>query len=192
MRREEEEMHGKLNKFLSSNPKPDTSSMTEEDEEEETFSIDLEKNMVTQKVGEGVMQRDADGTMHEVKDPNVVEMVEEKVKEVAEPLKPTLQVKYGDMITERFVSKAIASIIERLVKIQKESGTIADEAGLSYIGDMVGDKMFETIQSQKNELRAAIAGGKIHYDKIPDWAKSYIDDHVNNALNTLIDLAERD
>lgn len=191
MRQEEEGLYGKLDKFLSLNPKPDTSSL-EEDEDEETFTLDLANNLVTQKVGEGVLTRDANGDVVEVKDPKIIEMVEEKVKEVAQPAKPDLQVKYGDMVTDRFVSKAISSIIKRMVQTQEDIEKSTRNVGLSYIGDMVGDEAFEVVQKRKLELRAAIAGGRVHYDKIPDWAKSYIDDHVQNALNTLIDLAERD
>lgn len=191
MRQEEEGLYGKLDKFLALNPKPDTSSL-EEDEEEETFTLDLENNVVTQKVGEGVLTKDENGNVVEVKDPKIIEMVEEKVKEVAQPAKPDLEVKYGDMVTDRFVSKAIGSMIKRMVQAQEDIEKSIRGVGLSYVGDMVEDEAFEVVQKRKLELRSAIAGGRVHYDKIPDWAKSYIDDHVQNALNTLIDLAERD
>lgn len=196
MKKEEEQLYGKLDKFLSLNPKPDTSSLTEEDEEEETFTLDLEKKMVTQKLGEGVVMRDEDGTIHEVKDPKIKEAVKEAVAEVVEVKEPSVaeqvQKKYQDMITDRFVSKAIASIIERMNEVQKESEKSAHDAGLGYIAERLGNDLFTVIQNQKLELRAAIAGGKVHYDKIPEWAKGYIDDHVQNALNSLIDFVERD
>jgi hypothetical protein len=198
MRREEELLFGKVDKFLALNPKPDTSSL-EEEEEEETFTLDLENKVVTQKVGEGVVARDKDGTIHEVKDPNVVKMVEEAVKEVAppQPAKPELEIKYTDMVTQRFVSRAISSLLVKLRETAFETEkTIEKGLHQTFVGGELSHQAVSAIDAKRDELKLAYSNyprwGTVVYDKIPEWAIPYIDEYVERCINNLIDLGEQD
>lgn len=190
MRQEEAEIDAHLNKFIGSIPMPDTSSISEEDEEEEIVTLDFEKGMATEKVAEGVLARDSQGNVTEVNDPVVVEIIKKTAMSVEE--EPTLKGKYQDMITDRFVSKAISSLIE---KLNKTSNTIFDEATKSLptaIGDHLAWEASEIITKQKRELQLAISGGQVRYDRIPEWAKSYVDEYIQSGLGALIDFVERD
>ena len=194
MRQEEAQLDGMLGKFLSISQPSFIEEQVggAEEEEEEIVTLDFENNTVTEKIGEGVAVRNQDGSIDLVKDPEVERRVKELIEKNAEPLKPTLQQKYQDMITDRVISKAIGSLIEKFNKAEKEAEENVSNIVGGEIGYALSEKVSLQIYNQKAELRAAIAGGKVYYDKIPDWAKNYIDEYVYDAIGTLIDFVERD
>jgi hypothetical protein len=198
MRRDEEEMDRRLSRYLSANPMPPTSGVEEqEDEEEETFTLDFDKGIATQKIGEGVAIRNEDGTIEVIEGP-----VADKIKEVAAPVGPGTVVeptpyekeknRFSDLITERLVSKALASLMERLNNVQKESEKVAHDVGLGYLGERTYNGMYESVEKQKKEIRMAWHGGVVAYDKIPSWAMPWVEDYIKNGLNSLLDFVERD
>lgn len=191
MKQDESELDGYLSKFKQL-PQPDTSKIEEEEEEDEEFTLDFDTGKAYQKMGEGIITQDEEGNVNLVEDEEVAEQIKKMIENKAEPLKPTLQQKYQDMITNRLVSKALASLMERLNNVQKEAEEVANKAGLSYIGERTADGMYESIQKQKNEIRKAWSGTTIRYDEIPEWATMWIDDYIQNGLNTLLDFVERD
>lgn len=186
MRQEQAELDAHLNKFLGLMPMPDTSDIAE-DEEEEVVTLDFEdgKMTATEKVSEGVIARDPEGNISEIHDPAIVEMVKKAYA-------PTLKDRYQDMITDRFVSKAISNLISKFNAAERAAFR-ATTSTLPYgIGDKLGNEFTDMIIKQKRELTLAIANGKVHYDRIPEWAKAHIDEYVMTALGTLIDFVERD
>jgi hypothetical protein len=192
MRRDEEEMDRRLNRYLAANPMPPTSGVEEqEDEEEETFTLDFDKGIATQKIGEGVAIRNEDGTIEVIEGP-----VADKIKEVAAPVEVSPYDKeknrFQDMITERMVSKALASIMVRLNQAQLDADKAVRESGLGFMSDKTAQAVWETIDKQKRELKQAWHGGVVAYDKIPAWAMPWVEDYIRNGLNTLLDFVERD
>lgn len=190
MRRDEEELERHLKMYAAVNPL-NTSSGVEEQEEEETVTLDFTEEGVTayEKVGEGVAMRDSAGNITLIEDEEVAEQIK---RVIAEPTKPTEQQRYQDMITDRLVSKALGALLERLHNVQKESEKIAHSAGLGYLSERTADGLYQTVQKQKLEIRQSWSGGVINYDKIPTWAKPWVDDYITNGLNTLLDFVERD
>lgn len=189
MAKDEAELDGYLSKFKTV-ALPDSSNVVEEeDEDEEVFTLDLEKGMAFEKVAEGVAVRNEEGKFAVVDDFEL----EDKIKKmVAEQQEPTLQQRYQNMITDRFVSKAIGNLVQKYnqaaIKASKDiERTIGGEHGYA-----LSQKVFEEVTKQKDELRAAIAGGKVHYDKIPSWAQFQVDEYIQDVLTELIFLAERD
>lgn len=194
MKQEEEQLDGMLGKFLAANkPNPQEESVGQaEEEEEEIVTLDFDNNTATEKVGEGVAVRSEDGSVDLVKDPEVERKIKEAVEKHTETTKPTLQQKYQDMITDRIVSKAIASLVEKMSTAERETESLVSKTIGGAIGYSLSEKAGKEIYNQKHELRMAIAGGKVHYDKIPEWAKTYIDEYVYDAVGTLVDFVERD
>jgi hypothetical protein len=197
MRKDEEELDRYLSKFMAANPMPPTSGVEEqEDEEEETITLDFDKGIATQKVGEGVAVRNEDGSI-EVIEGSVADKIAEVVKEgntvVYEPT-PFEKEKnrFQDMITERMVSKALGSLMQRLNKVQDEAEKAAYNAGLGYLGERTSMGLYKAVDEQKKEIRQCWNGATVVYDKIPAWAMPWVEDYIRNGLNTLLDFVERD
>jgi hypothetical protein len=191
MKQEEEELNAHLGKFMLTNVLPDTSSISEDDEEDEIITLDFDKGTATEKILEGAVLL-ADGKMHVIElqeDPGFAPRIREIVKESTEP---TLQQKYYNMVVDRFVSKAIAQLIEKFNEVIKQSYDMVSDGLPAAIGDHLAWDVSDRITKQKRELQLAIAGGHVNYDKIPDWAKSHIDEYIYSALGTLIDFVQRD
>jgi len=189
MAKDEAELDGYLNRFKTVALPDSRNVVEEEDEEEEIFTLDLEKGMAFEKVAEGVAVRNEEGKFTVVDDFEL----EDKIKKlVAEQQEPTLQQRYQNMITDHFVSKAIASLVSKYnMAATKASNDVEKTIGGEH-GYALAQKVFEEVTKQKDELRAAIAGGKVHYDKIPSWAQFQVDEYIQDALSELIMLAERD
>lgn len=194
MRRDEAELEGHLNKFAKL-PQPDASGVKEEeDAEEETITLDFEEDGIKayEKVAEGVLARGADGELVEVD-----EATAERVKEILEaeaPKKPEYAKRYEDMIRDRFVSKAIASLMEKLndaaSDMEKAIGGILGSTG---VGNQLNEETYKLIQTRKDELRKAWSwNGTVQYEYIPDWALESIDEYIRDGLNSLLDFVERD
>lgn len=195
MRRDEEEMDRRLARFIASNPMPASSGVEEqEDEEEETFTLDFDKGIATQKIGEGVAVRDTDGNVSLIEGP-----VADKIKEVVAPTTPVEvspfekeKNRFQDMITERMVSKALGSLMERLSKAQRDADKAITSSGLGWMSERTTREVWETIEKQRREIRQAWNGGVVAYDKIPTWAMPWVEDYIKNGLNTILDFVERD
>lgn len=195
MRRDEEELERHLRKYAAVNPQSESSGVEEQDEEEETVTLDFTEEGVTayEKVGEGVLMRDDKGNVTPVYDEEMIE----QIKRVAvEPTEPTPfdkeKNRFQDMITERLVSKAIAALLERLSAAQLGAEKAVKESGLQYLSDRTGDAVWTTIDKQKKELKQAWNNGVLRYDNIPSWAMPWVEDYIKNGLNSLLDFVERD
>jgi hypothetical protein len=190
-KKDEEELDGYLNKFKTL-ALPDSSKVEvdDEDEEEETITLDFTEEGIKayEKVGEGVAVRDADGNVSLIDDQKLAETIQGLIND----RKPTLHQKYQDMITDRFVSRAIANLIEQYNKAMVNVPESVTDYIKGDVGYEISDKLFEDIRKKKNELQAAIVGGKVHYDRIPKWAESHIDEYISGGLTELINLVERD
>ena len=189
MAKDEAELDGYLNRFKTV-ALPDSGNVVEEeDEDEEVFTLDLDTGIAYEKVGEGVAVRNEDGKFAMVDDFEL----EEKIKKmVTEQQEPTLQQRYQDMITDRFVSKAISSLVDKYSRAARLAADNVQDTIGGEIGYALGDKVYEEVRKQKEELRAAIAGGRVNYDKIPTWAQFQIDEYIQDSLTALIDFVERD
>lgn len=193
MRKDDEEMEMKLKKFHQDFPQSPSSGV-EEQEEEETITMEFTEEGVKayEKIEDSVYARDTNGDVSLVEDKSVSEQVKKAVRESAAPLKPLEQQRYQDMITDRLVSKALGSLLERLNEVQKDSENVVQKAGLGFLSERTSNAVYEAIDKQKIELRQSWNGGVINYEKIPGWAKPWIDDYIRNGLNTLLDFVERD
>lgn len=195
MRQDEEELDSHLSKFKKIK-QPDASLVNEEeDEDEETITLDFSEDgqvKAYEKLGEGVVARNEEGDIYEV-DEATAKRVKELVEEEA-PKKPEKLLRYENMIRDRFVSKAIGALMTQL----NDAGNGLDEAigknlGRTGVGGALNEEAYTMISNRKDELRKAWSwSGEVQYQAIPDWALDYIDDYVRDAINALLDFVERD
>jgi len=201
MAADEAEMERRLQHFAKHNPMPESSGVEEqEDDEEETFTLDLESGEAYQ-VESTIVTR-------EVEDEEISEGLAERIKKAEEKINvldaivvndepgPEYeaykeQERYGALIRDRFVSRAIGALIAELNRVDGESHKVFGESKLGIaIGGKLDEEFSNAIYKKKMELRAAYSGMTVKYDKIPDWAKNWIDEYIQGALNSLITLAE--
>jgi hypothetical protein len=176
--RDDAEIDKYLSKFDTINNVADSSEVEEEDEdEEETLTIDFDKGEAYSKEEKTITGED----------------LFKQIQEAIGAAKPRLQTKFGDLITERFVSKAIASLVGKLNKAIEGVEDAAEEE-LKHFGyaDAFAEEASKPLYKKKEELRRAFYLGKIEYDKIPQWAESYIEEYIQNAINSMLDFTERD
>jgi hypothetical protein len=177
MEQDAQEINKYLSKFETFNSVADSSEVEEEDEdEEEEITLDFDKGVAIEKKETTLVGDD----------------LFKQIEEAIGAAKPKLQVKYGDLITERFVSKAIASLIEKLNKAAQAAEEAAEES-MKYFpsADTFAELASKPIYQKKDELRRAFYLGTVNWDNIPQWAESYIEEYIFNAINTLLDFSER-
>jgi hypothetical protein len=173
--RDEEEIERHLSKFKTFNSVASSAGVQEEDEEE-IITLDLEKGTAIEKRESVIAGED------------LLNQIEKAVGLV----KPKLQLQFADLITERFVSKAIASLIAKTNKaieaiensVEKEMKFFNGAEGFSY-------EASNPIYKRKDELRRAYYLGHVDYEKIPQWAEAYIQEYITNAINNMLDLTEQ-
>ena len=189
--RDEEELDNYLKKFEAV-VLPDTSKIEEEDEdEEETITLDFTEEGIRayEKMGEGVAVRDESGTISLVDDTELAE----KIKKVLEKdEEPRLKKKYDVMLHDLIVSKAIASLIKKVRETEDEMIKVANAKRMGAVSGLLEREITDSLYDKRIELRAAIAGNGVNYDKIPVWAESYISEYMQDAIGGLVELTERD
>jgi hypothetical protein len=181
IRRDEEEMDRRLSKFAQFMPlNADASSITEENEDDEEFVVDLDKGVVTQ-VESTLLVRDTPA--HSVDwDPTVpanLPPIEIKVD---------LGAKYGKLMRDLLVRKAVAKLI-RSIRDEEEKLENQRESMPAYVAETLG-KAIEDVSRKAMELLKIIRHNEVHYEDIPEWATRYIEDYIEHTLTNLILLAE--
>ena len=189
--RDEEELDNYLKKFEAV-VLPDTSKIEEEDEdEEETITLDFTEEGIRayEKMGEGVAVRDESGTISLVDDTELAEKIKKALEKDEEP---RLKKKYDVMLHDLIVSKAIASLIKKVRETEDDMIKVANAKRMGAVSGILEKEITDSLYDKRIELRAAIAGNGVNYDKIPVWAESYISEYMQDAIGGLVELTERD
>lgn len=173
MQRDEEEMNQRLQKYAAVMPIIDHSDVTEdEDEEEETFTIDPQNGVITQIVEETILLKEGSGS----------------TSEGFITVQGNLAFPYGDFIRDIMVRKAIAHLIKT---IRDERDKIEDQQEKlpSYLAESMVASIRE-IDGKRLALAKAIRGNEVHYEDIPEWAKPFIEQHIEKIMTNLITMGE--
>lgn len=199
MKKDEEEMDRRLARFMAANPMPESSGVEEqEDDEEETITLDFtEGGIKAYEKKETVIIKDEEGNIKQFSSNYTIEDEEEfveKIKSIIETeKKPPLQQKYQDMITEKLVSKAIAKMVSMLDKAAMETGrAVRASVRIPGVSDKLSTDTYELIYARKEELKKAWKYGRVDWDNIPEWAHTYIDEYIEEAIWGIASLTERD
>lgn len=204
MRRDEEELEGYLNKFKTV-ALPDSSKVEvdDEDEEEETITLDFtEDGVKAYEKKETIIVKDENGNIKGYSNEYVIPdegVLLDKIKSLIESEKkeePAFKVEMGGFIQDIFVSKAVASLMKKLHDAEKKI-TRDDRAfdGMGQVGNILEMKIVDEMYEKRQELRRAYISewdNRIDYNKVPEWAKSYIKEYIQNMMSGLVELTERD
>ena len=194
MERDEQELNGYLNKFKTIE-QPDSSKVeVEDEEEEETITLDFTEDGLKAYEKEEETIIVPGGTLklaEAAKGEDIFEAIKRVIEEKKEE-EPRLKTKYNDFIQDLFVSKAIGSLIQHLGFTENSVALAVNEHRIGLLNYELERDFTETVYKKKQELREAIAGGRVHYDRIPNWAENYIDDYIRDAISGLTLLTERD
>lgn len=206
MAAEEEELNGYIGKFALT-PQPDSSSIDEEDEEE-TITLDLENNKAYEKVAEGIIT--SDGKVHEVdtglykafteaQDKEAVEeatnIILEQIADVDDrviDLEEGKAAKYRNLVSDIFVRKGLASLLRKTRDSIAEYQDLVESQKLPGHMRPAMAEALKAVEKNQIELRKSINGDIVHYDLIPHWAEEYLKNYLEDAIGALTSLAERD
>lgn len=171
MRAEEEQLARRIGKFAAEVPQPDSSTVDEDNEEDEVFTVDLENKEIKQKE-EALIVGDQG-------------LVDKLLVAQANP--------YTDLITSIFVSKALGKLLATIRKEQSAVEDLGDKVATGPQAKVLREAA-RTYDKQMAELRACWITGtnQVKYDKIPEWAVSYINRYIDDRLRSLIDFASED
>lgn len=96
-----------------------------------------------------------------------------------------------DLIVNKLASQAIASLIEQQAKLDIEIDNAIDGKKLGTLQGILSDELGEVIDKRKRELKQCFGiGGRIDFDKIPKWARSYVEDYITNILASVCILGD--
>jgi hypothetical protein len=167
---EEIQLAKRIGKFAVETVQPDTTGLEEENEEEETFVLDLEKKTIEQKVDAII-----------VGDEGLIDKV------LAVQANP-----FTDLITGIFVSKALGSLLKKIREEQDKVEAIADNSLTAAQAKALREVSRVVFDKQLVELRACWITGtnNIKFDKVPEWAIQHINEYINEHLRSLINFSE--
>lgn len=183
MLQEEEELSQRLSKFLVTNPQP-TSDAVEEDQEVESYKVDLEKKTVEQTIMEPVLVEG--GYVKEL----IGDVVSEKIPQF------TIQNPYFEIVGQVFVRKAIVGIIKKYRDAEFAVTDLMWKVPSDTRASLEAEA--QRIEGKINELRSSLVGSEwdrygptgVKFDKIPEWAVDEIKSRINESLNELLGLTE--
>ena len=139
------------------------------EEEEETFTIDFDNNVVTSKE-EMLFVKET------TPEPKYVQMPEQ-----TSSFKNEIQ----DVFFNKLTSKAIASLISK----QRELDTYIEDGisskRMGKLNDILDREMSAVLNKHRQELRNCYAGPIVKYERIPDWAKGYIKEYIENMIHDM-------
>lgn len=143
------------------------------EEEEEIFTLDFENNTAITKQEFVCIKEEASNTPLTT------------IEVASEPLKPTFQQEIENTFFNKLTSKAIASLISK----QRELDTDIEEAisskRMGKLNDILDREVSAVLNKRRQELRNCYAGPIVKYDRIPDWAKGYIKEYIENMIHDM-------
>ncbi|PFP65217.1 hypothetical protein COK00_11390 [Bacillus cereus] len=160
-----------------------------EEEEEETITVDLENKTIYQKE-EGLMIK-TDGVI----DPSLTNTFDVRNGHFGgtldlTPPKPAFQNELQDLLLNTVTSKAVASLLSKHSTLDTELDKLMENKRMGQLGSILDKEIDEMMTKRRMELRSCFIGEQVRYEKIPDWAKSYVREYIKNMVHGLSILVE--
>lgn len=96
-----------------------------------------------------------------------------------------------DLVVNKLASQAIASLLEQQGQLDIEIDNALDGKKIGTLQGILSDELGEVIDKRKRELKQCFGiGGRIDFDKIPTWARSYVEDYITNTIVSMCILGE--
>lgn len=160
-----------------------------EEEEEETITVDLENQTIYQKE-EGLMLK-TDGVI----DASLISTFDIRNGNFGEtldltPPKPTFQNELQDLLLNTVTSKAVASLLSKHSALDTELDILMENKRMGQLGSILDKEIDDMMTKRRMELRSCFIGEQVRYEKVPDWAKSYVKEYIKNMIHGLSILVE--
>lgn len=143
------------------------------EEEEETFTINFDNQTIISKEEYVAVKTD---------NPSIKSIPIEKV---AEPLKPTFQQEIENTFFNKLTSKAIASLIAKQRDLDLSIEEAIASKRMGKLNDILDREVSSVLNKRRQELRNCYAGPIVKYERIPDWAKGYIKEYIENMIHDM-------
>lgn len=160
-----------------------------EEEEEETITVDLDNKTIYQKE-EGLMLK-RDGVI----DASLINTFDIRNGHFGEsldltPPKPTFQNELQDLLLNTVTSKAVASLLSKHSALDTELDILMENKRMGQLGSILDKEIDDMMTKRRMELRSCFIGEQVRYEKVPDWAKSYVREYIKNMIHGLSILVE--
>ncbi|MGE7726943.1 hypothetical protein [Bacillus cereus] len=160
-----------------------------EEEEEETITVDLENQTIYQKE-EGLMLK-TDGVI----DASLINTFDIRNGHFGgaldlTPPKPTFQNELQDLLLNTVTSKAVASLLSKHSALDTELDILMENKRMGQLGSILDKEIDDMMTKRRMELRSCFIGEQVRYEKVPDWAKSYVKEYIKNMIHGLSILVE--
>ncbi|MES9681718.1 hypothetical protein ABWK22_02135 [Gottfriedia acidiceleris] len=162
----------------------------EEDEEEETITLDFENKTIFQKEESLIVKTDGVIDPSKYTLPNECWMTGTISPIDLTPPKPTFQNELQDLLLNTVTSKAVASLLGKHSNLDNEFDKLMETRRMGQLGSILGKEIDEIMYKRRMELRACFVGKQVKYEKIPEWAKSYVKEYIENMVHGLAILAD--
>lgn len=144
------------------------------EEDEEIITLDFNKNIAISKEEHLIVKETVDERT--TKKPVTIH---------AEPLKPTFQQEIENTFFNKLTSKAIASLITKQRELDTDIEAAISSKRMGKLNDILDREISSVLNSRRQELRNCYAGPIVKYDRIPDWAKGYIKEYIENMIHDM-------
>lgn len=178
-----------------------------EEEEEETFTLDFDNKVAFSKEEHLIIKGDLDGdeassytwnnngltieepltTIAKFPEPPIstLEYKPVEVKPV-DPFKNDLQ----ELLLNTIASKAIGSLMKKHNTLDTKLDNLVYNHRMGQLGDLVGNEINDLMYKRRMELRSCFVGSEVRYEKVPDWARSYVKEYTRDMIHGLSVLIE--
>ncbi|UOE58209.1 hypothetical protein [Cytobacillus oceanisediminis] len=181
----------------------------EEDDEEETITIDFENKQIYSKEEQLIISGDIGTSEHIKADHIKADHIQTFINDVnvgsgsiywnskptfatidTTPPKPTFKDELQEHLLNSITSKAVSSLLQKHNDLSNELDKIILSKRIGKLGDMVEGDVADLMFKKRIELRECLVGGSVRYEKIPQWAHEYVKDYMKNMIHGLSILAE--
>lgn len=153
-----------------------------EDDDDEVITLDFDDQTIYSK--EEVLITKELNTNEELKD----------VSATFPPKpEPSFRDELQDYLLNSVTSKAVASLLQKHKDLDTELDLLLEKQRIGRLGDMIDSDIDKIMNNRRLELKDCFAGSNIKYERIPEWAKTYVKEYIKNmvhGLSILVDDSE--
>jgi len=96
-----------------------------------------------------------------------------------------------DLVLNKLASQAVSSLIEQQAQLDIEIDNLVDGKKMGTLQGILSDELGSVIDKRRKELKQCFGiGGRIDFDKIPMWARSYVEDYITNTIVSMCILGD--
>lgn len=109
-----------------------------------------------------------------------------------EEIKPSFQNELQDLLLNSITSKAVASLLSKHRSLDTELLTVVGkkQRHMGELGDILENEIDKLMENRRMELRRSFVGSQVRYERIPEWAKNYVKEYIQNFVHTIAVLTE--